>query len=688
MSCIALVGSLASLGMGQSVASVTFDPPLLGSGANSQVMVTLDAPAPAGGLKVNLSSNKPLLVVPSFVRIPAGRTSAEVTASSTGPSGWAQVTATRGVQSKKARIRISSTLQPWAEAQSVGPEGNAGNGHSGEVSDFPSRKIGADGRFSVYVSEATNLIAGDTNRKADVFVHDRMLSLGQRAQDYAGAGFEAMRASQPTISGNGQYVAFVGDGTIYLWELATNTFTVVASGNDESFTPAINSDGRFVAFASYASNLVSGDTNGCSDIFFWRKSDGVISRVSVTSANKQGNGDSFCPALSDDGTQVVFESDSSNFGQDKNWVRDVFVRDRTNSATTRMSVSVTGTELDQASFSPSVSGDGTKVAFTTYDAFEFGNVARAITGVRNRAMNSTTFATPPIDSPFENDLMRIQAQPTISSDGMYVAFKEQYYDANYGTYYGNRVRVMDADTGELLSRLTSEFAFSADDMSISGDGRWMLTSTTSPEMTNNDGNGMRDVFLMELIPNDVRSVGFNSGFLDRLLRPTLVGEGSPYITLYHPAPTGGAQVLVDDNHGYMSNIVTVPAGQLAIDVPGHIPGVTEAPESTNYLAVYKGRPFKGTIRSDVLSVEFQPVGPNMLMGTVTATQNIPDGAALIVRLYRNGSVIANKVVFLSGGHPTETFSWTLPQNLEPGWYASDATDTFNDYPGKWFLMDF
>src|SRR5436190_5848928 len=85
-----------------------------------------------------------------------------------------------------------------------------------------------------------------------------------------------------------------------------------AQGNDDSFEPAISADGRFVAFSSDATNLVGGDTNGTSDIFVRDRRTHKTRRVSVSSAGAQGNDGSFSPSISADGRFVAFASDATN----------------------------------------------------------------------------------------------------------------------------------------------------------------------------------------------------------------------------------------------------------------------------------------------------------------------------------------------------------------------------------------
>ena len=174
---------------------------------------------------------------------------------------------------------------------------------SGLESNGSSRNaaISSDGRFITFMSGASNLISGDTNAADDIFVHDRQT--GQTA-----------RVSVDS-SGN--------------------------ETNEGSYSPAISSDGRFVAFSSYATNLVSGDTNGLIDIFVHDRQTGQTTRVSVDSSGFEANGESaeHPVEISGDGRFVAFSSDATNLvNGDTNGVTDVFVHDRQTGQTARVSV--------------------------------------------------------------------------------------------------------------------------------------------------------------------------------------------------------------------------------------------------------------------------------------------------------------------------------------------------------------
>ena len=261
---------------------------------------------------------------------------------------------------------------------SVASTGTQANGAS------TTAALSSDGRYVAFASSATNLVSGDTNAKSDVFVRDRTTSQTTRVS-VASAGTQGTGDSLlPALSGDGRYVAFLSSASnlvtgdtngqpdlfVYDRQTAQTTRVSVAStgtqANGASTTAALSSDGRYVAFASSATNLVSGDTNAKSDVFVRDRTTSQTTRVSVASAGTQGTGDSLLPGLSADGRFVVFASSAANLVTgDTNGTFDIFVRDRTTNQTKRASVGAGSLQSTADSLLPAVSGDGLVVGFTS-----------------------------------------------------------------------------------------------------------------------------------------------------------------------------------------------------------------------------------------------------------------------------------------------------------------------------------
>ena len=138
-------------------------------------------------------------------------------------------------------------------------------------------------------------------------------------------------------------------------------------GNADSSGAAMSADGRYLAFSSNASNLVPGDTNGCSDAFVKDLQTGITTRVSADSAGNQGNGASFATAITPDGRYAVIVSNATNFvagdtnGSHGNY--DVFVKDLQTAAIVRVNTDSSGNQANGSSLAAVISADGRYVAF-------------------------------------------------------------------------------------------------------------------------------------------------------------------------------------------------------------------------------------------------------------------------------------------------------------------------------------
>ncbi|WP_413612356.1 hypothetical protein [Bdellovibrio sp. HCB-110] len=242
--------------------------------------------------------------------------------------------------------------------------------------------LSADGRYVVFESKATNLVAGDTNNSTDIFVHDCQTGTTTRVSvDSSGTQGDSY-SETASISGDGRYIAFesgasnlvVGDTNanqdIFVHDRQTGLTSRVSvdssdvQGNDHSYTASLNSDGRYIAFRSSASNLVTGDTNGQDDVFVHDLQGGITSRVSVDSSGMQGSLYSGTPSINGDGRYVAFESNSTNLvSGDTNAQTDVFVHDRQTGNTSRVSVNRSGVEGNWYSATACISSDGRYIAF-------------------------------------------------------------------------------------------------------------------------------------------------------------------------------------------------------------------------------------------------------------------------------------------------------------------------------------
>src|SRR6476469_5173708 len=402
---------------------------------------------------------------------------------------------------------------------SVDSAGNPGNSPSNYSA------ISADGRFVAFQSYASNLVPGDTNNKNDIFVRDLSTNTTTRVS-VDSAGIPGNNDSfNPSISADGRFVAFASfsnlvpedtnnQSDIFVRDLLTNTTTRVSvdsagnPGNSPSNYSAISADGRFVAFQSYASNLVPGDTNNKNDIFVRDLSTNTTTRASVDSAGFQGNSDSLLPSISADGRFVAFTSFASNrLPGDTNNRDNIFVRDLSTNTTTRVSVDSAGTTGNSDSFISAISAEGRVVAFQSQasnlvpgDTNNFFNQAKIF--VRDLSTNTTTRVS--VNSAgIQGD--ENSFNPSISADGRFVAFssaasnlvpgdtnnKQDIFVRDLSTNTITRVSVDSAgDRGQYDDALFGPL--------ISADGRFVAFSSGASNLVPGDTNNATDVFVSDI----------------------------------------------------------------------------------------------------------------------------------------------------------------------------------------------
>jgi hypothetical protein len=396
---------------------------------------------------------------------------------------------------------------------SVNSGGTQGNNGSSNVS------VSGDGTLVAFESAATNLVAGDTNGAQDVFVRNRLTGTTIRVS-VAGDGTQANGSSySPSISRDGRYVAFSslatnlvsgdtnGKEDVFVRDLVAGTtervsiLTPIVQGNNTSTQPSISSGGRYVTFASYADNLVLGDTNGKEDIFVRDRTSGITTLVSSDSSWTQGNDDSYLPFISGDGNYVTFQSNASNLvSGDTNGAQDVFIRNVGSSTTERVSVRTGGTQGDNHSFSCSISGNGDFVVFSS-------SAANLVSGdsngkldvfVRDRVGNSTSRVS--VDGG-GNQGNNDSYFGSVSSDGRYVAFGSDAGNLVSGDTNGKSdVFVRDRLLGS-TTRVSTNSGYvqgngqSVARLSISADGCYVGFGSVASNLVSNDTNGLADAFV-------------------------------------------------------------------------------------------------------------------------------------------------------------------------------------------------
>jgi Tol biopolymer transport system component len=347
----------------------------------------------------------------------------------------------------------------------IGGERELGNGASRNPS------ISEDGQWIAYESAATNMIAGDGNGKTDVF-----------ARDLRG---EAVAAS---ISNGG------------------------ALGDGDSTNPQISGDGSVVVFQSAATNLVTGDANGKLDIFARRLPFGPTVRVSTSSTNVEGNGDSKFPVVSGDGRFVAFQSDATNLASDDtNGRTDVFVKDLTTGEIQLVSRSSAipdpddpdpGELGDSESTLPGISADGTFVVFVSRAENLVGGDGNDKADIFIRELSSGITERVSVgagDEEGEGDSGivtgdPIQGRPTVSLRGRLVAFTSLAENL----FPGDENQKADVFVHDREANSTERVSVSGGDSTgatISADGALVAFQSLATNFAGGDTNAASDVFV-------------------------------------------------------------------------------------------------------------------------------------------------------------------------------------------------
>lgn len=315
---------------------------------------------------------------------------------------------------------------------------DAAGGEGGGVSSQPS--ISGDGSLVSFTSLASNLVPGDTNGVSDVFVKN--LSTGSITRISTGSSGEQANYynANSSISADGRFVSFDSDATnlvpgdtngeddIFLKDIVTGGITRVSTnssgaesnGSSWAYNNPVSANGRYVAFASTATNLVPGDVNGSWDVFVKDVLTGKTTRASTDSLGIEARDGAFDPAISANGRYVAFASRSANLTPGNirivgraqqcsdqiienhqvctsdlesevyyllgpeaidpryadriitrsfGWispVSDIYVKDLLTGRTVRLSTSKSGTPGDSDSYYPSLSAEGRFVAFSSF----------------------------------------------------------------------------------------------------------------------------------------------------------------------------------------------------------------------------------------------------------------------------------------------------------------------------------
>jgi Tol biopolymer transport system component len=382
---------------------------------------------------------------------------------------------------------------------SVSSAGVQGDGFSSAPS------VSEDGRLVAFSSGAGNLVPDDGNGVADVFVRDRLAQTTER-------------------------VSVASDGS---------------EANGGSGAPKISRNGRFIAFASEASDLVPGDGNGVIDVFVHDRDTGETERVSRAIDGGDPDARSFVDSISDDGTLVGFWSDATNLvDDDGNDSSDSFVFDRETDTTERVSVSMFGGDADHGAIQAVLSGDGRFVAFVSGSKNlviepmkDSGFFVNPSVFVRDRVGGATVRVSEQPNGRYESGK---SGEPSISRDGRFVAYTSTSKNLTLESQFfpKRRIHVTDLLAGE-TELVVPDFPnedcpggdcrlLAAHTPSISADGRFVaFMSSSQLVMPANPGRQAR-VYVADRVSGVVRRISVDpSHGVGSLcsVQPAISGDG-------------------------------------------------------------------------------------------------------------------------------------------------------------------
>ncbi len=364
--------------------------------------------------------------------------------------------------------------------------------------------LSATGRYVVFSSSATNLVPGDTNGVEDVFVRDRTGGITERVSVSSAAAQGNGESWGSSITPDGRYLAFTSEASnlvahdtntsrdVFVRDRIAGTTTRVsvsssgAQGNGSSSWGTISADGRHVAFVSGASDLVPGDTNGAEDIFVRDLDTSVTERVSVAASGAQPDGYSHDVAISRTGRYVAFSSAAANLVPgDTNGTEDVFIRDRPAGTTTRASVGPGGVQADDDSGGAVLTPDGRYLAF---DSLATNLVPGGSARIRSLFVRDMRTGT--------NSRIAVGADADMSNDGRYIVF------AALGEADQYEVHLLDRLTGETTVVSVAPGGAPADGSSgqpaITGNGRVVAFASRATNLVPGDTNDVRDIFVRRI----------------------------------------------------------------------------------------------------------------------------------------------------------------------------------------------
>jgi Tol biopolymer transport system component len=562
---------------------------------------------------------------------------------------------------------------------SVARDGTEGNGAA--VSRL---SLSADGRYVAFTSQATNLAPNDTNSFEDAFVHDRVTGATRLVDEIAPGRTASIGAFNPSMSRDGRRVAFqtqspdlVADDTngkadVFVRDMVTNTTLRVsldAAGHQivgwDSGDASISADGKRVAFGTFSPDVVAGDTNGKIDLFVRDLASGETTRVSIAPSGAQpmahsqqprvadgsgpvafmnaddallpgdGNGwpDVFFhtangdlqivtrkttgipnaeqtqPALDADGSVVAFVSDATNLVRANQAPKAVFVRDEPSKTNEYASVRVAGTATPTAGATPALNGDGNLVAFTTEDSLDSDAGFLRKVYVRDRAAGTVSLASVASNGTLADGPSRA---PSLSTTGRYVAFLSTATNLVAGDTNGFEDafvhdRVAGTTTRVDIANDGSEANAPVLGARMSGDGSAVVFWTAASNLVPNDTNGAVDVFVRDVVASTTTRVSVDdSGAQANGDSRNAAIDGSGEVIVFESSAT---DLVAADTNG-------------ATDVFVHRLATGTTTLVSRATAASDGSSTQPSLSTDGARVAFQSLATNLVTGDTNGVSDI------------------------------------------------------------------
>jgi Tol biopolymer transport system component len=464
-------------------------------------------------------------------------------------------------------------------------------------------EISTNGRYALFESSASNLVAGDTNNAADVFVRDLLA------------------------------------GTTLLVSVSTNG----GFGDDVSYNPVMTPDGRYVAFASAADNLVPGDTNGIPDVFVRDLASNVTSLVSVDAQSGQGFYfwiGSDVPVITPDGRYIAFCSTAANLLPGLNNQSDVYLRDQVGGTTTRANADALsllqslGSATNAISFSQVLSDDG---RFLVFEAIPYPQAVGKPSLVLRYDVQTghsdliETNAWVSLNTSFQ-DIQNLALTP----DGRFVA-----YVANVGDSSGTTtsIRVWDSQTGTNVlasgNQTNSVIDGSHSDSPVLDDaGRFVAFVSSAPDLVTNEIPGDFHLYLRDLQTATTTLIDADTNGVGSPIDPTSAAAMSADGLFVAFDSQDGNIVPADRNHAYDVFVreLTNPATEL---ISAHDPGLaSHTPDGASAISAF-------SLSSDARFIAFWSEADDLVGNDTNGLRDVflrdnLAGTTLLVSINTNG----------------------------------------------------